>query len=135
MYFYRAALPRRCNRPAELSQNVPVGGLHRAIAAAGGGFETSAIEYGDIAAAIAQQLLFLQQPCGVGDADAAHAQHLRKHVVGQMEVVGVRAIVGHQQPARHTSVQQMKTGAGGCARELGERHVDIAVALRTQRLT
>jgi hypothetical protein len=69
----------------------------------------------------------LQITSGAGDADAAHAQHVGQKFVGQVEAVGMRPILGHQQPASEPRTDAVKTCASGRRRKLCHQHIQVAV--------
>ena len=85
------------------------------VTLAGHRFQACAVQDLDLAARIADHLRLLHGAGGDGDGAALHAQHVGQQFVGQVEVVGVGPVVGHQQPARKPRLHFMETGAGGGA--------------------
>jgi len=61
-----------------------------------------------------------------GDADAAHAQHAGQKLLRHVEVVAMRAVVAHQQPASQSRADHVKAHAGRRRTELHHLHVKVA---------
>jgi hypothetical protein len=105
---------------------------HLLVAATGGGFQPLAVNDGDAAAAVVDQLPACQHPgCG-GDATAAHAEDIGQHGVGEIKTVGVGTVVGEQQPLGQPCFQHMEAGTGRGLRQLGDEPVHVAVEPLTQ---
>ena len=84
-----------------LSVCVAIGVFDSLVATAGSRHEASMVEDGDGAAAVADELAFLQAARCHVDADPPDAQHERKKLLRNAKLVGVDAVAGHQQPAGH----------------------------------
>ena len=76
----------------------------------------------------------LQIAGGAGDADAAHPQHVRQKLLGEVKPVGMRPILAHQQPAGEPRADAVETCASGRRRQLCHQHVEVAVKYPLQRL-
>ncbi len=96
-------------------------------------FEASAVEDGDVAAAVADQLALLQRLRRLGDADAPHPEHVPEEFMRHAESVRLHAIVRHQQPAREARLHHVKAIARGGLRDLRHQRMGIAVQLPLQR--
>ena len=59
-----------------------------------------AVENVDFATAVIDQALLLQAAGGNRDSAALYPEHVGQKLVGQVKVIGLRAVVGQQQPAR-----------------------------------
>ena len=90
----------------------------RLVAPAGRGLESAPVEHGDVAAAVADQAGALQGTRRLGDADPADTEHQGQEFLRDVEGVGVRAILGHQQPAGEPRLDHVEARAGRRLREL-----------------
>src|SRR6266700_8365366 len=72
--------------------------LDEFVTGAGGAFEASTVEDPDLAAAVTDQLSFLQRARGHGDTDPPHSQHVPKEFVRKTEFVQLDTIARHEQP-------------------------------------
>ena len=82
-----------------------------------------AIEDREVAAAVADELAPLQRGRGAGDAHTPDAEHVREEFVRDVELAGVGAIAGHQQPARQARFDEVKSRARGGLHELRQEHI------------
>lgn len=105
---------------------------HCAVAFAGSCFEPGTIEDGDLTAAVVNEVLLLQLPRSHGDATPTHAEHIGEKLMGEVEMIGLRPIVGHQQPARQPWLDLMKVDAGGPLRQLRHQYVEVAIQTALQ---
>src|SRR5579871_241668 len=96
------------------------------IAGARGGFEALAVEDMDLAAAIADELPALQVRRGHRDTAPAYTEHIGEKLMREVEMIGMRAVVRHQQPASQTWRELVKAHARRGSRQL--RHQQIQVA-------
>src|SRR2546428_5803981 len=87
------------------------------------------IEDGDVAAAIRDQLAPLQRRRRLGDADAPHAEHVRKELVRQVELAEARRVARHEQPAREARRHPVEAVGRGGVRDLRHERVRIAMEL------
>src|SRR5688572_9870187 len=102
------------------------------VAAAGGRLETGAVEYADVAPAVADQLAPLQRAGGLGNGNPQHAQHVAEYLLRDTKIVGSHAVARHQEPAGEAAFDQVETVARGDLRDLGHPVVYIAVHLFMQ---
>ena len=102
------------------------------VAAACSCLETAPIENRDVASAVVNQPSGLQRACRLGDANAADAEHVGEKFLRNMECVGVRAILRHQQPACETRLDNVKARARGSLRELAQLDENVLVDLALQ---
>lgn len=72
-----------------------IDGCVGSVTAAGSGLQTVTVDNRDISATILNEFTILQRSRRLGDADAAHAQHVGKELVGDMKRVRVRTILRH----------------------------------------
>src|SRR5438045_9779860 len=103
------------------------------IATARSGFESAPIEYGDMAAVVVDELVFLQLICGLGYAPATHAQHEGEEFMRDTEGVRVHPVLRHQKPSGKARLDHMVAGAGRRLRELAEQDEDVAIKPALQR--
>src|SRR6187402_1654596 len=88
---------RNCDR-ATASSEQPLMVLNDCpVALTGCRLKPSAVEYQDFATGIADHLVFLQYSCRVGHGASLYAQHVSQVLVSEMEMIGVGAVVSHQQ--------------------------------------
>ena len=82
------------------------------VALAGCRLETFAVHDFDRAADVADQLPPLQRARGDRDRTPAHAEHVAEILVREMQAIRVRAIVGHEEPARQPRFGLVESRAG-----------------------
>lgn len=95
------------------------------VAIAGGGFEMRPVEDGYVTAAVLDEARFLQGAGDECDGGAPGAEHHAEELLGEVESVGLGAILGHEEPACEALfgfVQPVTTGdlAGADALLLNE---------------
>jgi hypothetical protein len=78
--------------------------LGRAIKAAGTRFQSRAIDDQNGPPCGRDQRFGFQLVEGISDPGPANAQHQGQEVVGQLQAISRRTVVGHQQPARQSLV-------------------------------
>ena len=71
----------------------------------------------------------------MGHTCATHSEDGRERLVGRMEVVRVRVVASHQQPARESCLDDMEPGAGDRLRRLAHDDMNIALQATAQRDT
>ena len=76
-------------------------------------FQSSAIENGNIASAVTDQLSALQLGRRADHAAAADPQALSQQSVGQIKIGGPRRAARHQKLARQARIKIMNAGADG----------------------
>lgn len=113
----------------QLGVSLPVG----RVAAAGRGFQAGAVQHRHIAAVVFDEAAALQGIGGSRDADPAHAQHIGQEFVRHVEVVGMRAVLAHQQPAGQALGGLVKAQAGGRSGLLRHQHIEVTVHAALQR--
>src|SRR5262245_3818243 len=79
----------------------------------------------DMAAVIANKLRLLQRISDDRHGRAAHAQHLREELVGQLDVVAFEPVAGLQQPAAQAGFDGVQGIAGGGLLHLDEQHLAV----------
>src|SRR4029453_16312869 len=108
-----ASLSRRPRGLTLVSKVLAVHLVERGVTRTGNRFERGAIQHVDDSATVLDEAPPLNSSRRFGDARAADTQHLRKECVGKREGIGAGAIVRHQQPARETCLQLVKSPASG----------------------
>ena len=66
------------------------------VTAAGGRFETVAVENTDVAPAVADQIALLQGAGGVGNGNPQHAEHVAQKLLRETKLIRSQAIARHQ---------------------------------------
>src|SRR3954454_3867760 len=103
--------------------DLPVG----PITLARGRLQATSIQDRDRAAVITDEGLVLQRCRGLGDADSTNTEHVPEKLVSEINGVGVRAVLGHQEPASETRLDHMEPRTGRRLCELAHQHIKIAM--------
>ncbi len=120
----------RCDYPLGLvvaADEGVVGGADDVVALAGLGFEAWPVDHADAATSVVDQALALQVAGGDGDGGAAGTKHLGEELLSELEQVGLGAVAGGEQPARHAGFDRVKTVAEDGLRHLNHLHVEERV--------
>ena len=80
-----------------------------------------------VAPVVGDEALALQAAGGGGDAHPAHPEQVSQILVGDMKAGGVRAVLGHQQPARQPWANGVEAVACCQAGALCHQHIQIPV--------
>src|SRR5438309_3621463 len=72
-------------------------------------FESTTIQNGDIATAVAEKVPSPQVLRGYRDARAAHTQHPREELVRDMEGLGMRPVLGREEPSREPRLDDVES--------------------------
>src|SRR5688500_15155059 len=115
-----------------LTERVGVRLVAGRVTPARSGFQAASIENRDVAARVADQLARLQRPGGPSDACATHTEHVSEEFMSHAEVIGVRPISRHEEPARKPRLHDMEAGTGGGLCQLAQEHMDVAVQAISQ---
>jgi hypothetical protein len=75
--------------------------------------QAAPIENGEVTTRVADQLAPPQQSGGLINACATHTQHGGNKFLRNIELIGARAVSGHQQPAGKPGGHIMEVGANG----------------------
>ena len=75
--------------------------------------EPGGIEDRDAAAGIGDEAFALEITSRHGDADAADAEHAGEKFMRKLQLIRLRAVARHQEPARGACLYRMKRVAGG----------------------
>ena len=87
---------------------------NRLVALAGRVLQPHARENADLTANVADELSFSQRACGDGDRTSTHAQHVGEELVREVEMIRVRAVMRHQQPACRPCFDLVESSADSC---------------------
>ena len=74
-----------------------------------------------------------QRTGGLSNACTAHAQHVGRELMRDVELIGVRPISSHQEPTSKPRLHEMEAGASGCLCQLAQRYVEVTVQSSLQR--
>src|SRR6266702_3681612 len=96
-----------------------------AVALTCGRFQTSAIEDGDTAAAVADQAGPLQGPRGLIGAATIHPKHLGEKLLGGPELIRAREVLRGQQPTTETLACRVELIAGARLGELDDQGMHV----------
>jgi hypothetical protein len=119
--------------PIALAEHPHVSILEGRIASTGGRFESVPIKNFQLTPTVSDEFALLQDARGSGDPYASHAKHIGEKFMGDVKLVGVDPIAGHQQPSRQPRLNEMVAGARRGPGELTQQNVHVAVQAAPQR--
>jgi hypothetical protein len=100
--------------------------LDHRVALADARFQARPVEHRDVAAVVSDQAGLLHVAGGLGDALAAHAEHVGDQFLGHDQFVGGQAVEAQQQPAAELLVERMMPVAHRRLRHLGQQGLGVA---------
>jgi hypothetical protein len=91
------------------------------VAAAGGGFQTAAIQDLEMTAAVGNKIAFLQFAGRLIYTFASHRQHVGQEFLRQLKLIAAHPVVCHQQPACKPRFHRMKLVTDSRLRDLSQK--------------
>lgn len=104
--------PSPCSIMPGRGQEAIIFVLDRPVTGTGGGFQTSPVKDGDLAAIVLNKPGLLQHGRRKADRRPVHAKHLGKELLGEGKRIRLHPVMGLQEPAGAARVNVMKAIAG-----------------------
>src|SRR6266849_10582674 len=89
-------------------------------------FQLRPIKNSNMSSHVADQAFHLQTLRGVSHSFAAHSQHVRDELLSHLQLIRLRPVVGHQQPATESLFYRVKPIAHGRLRDLSDQSLRIS---------
>src|ERR1700730_357620 len=99
---------------------------HDCVTLASTFFQSLAVENLNVTTHVADQPFLLQILSSVRHAFAAYAQHVRDEFLSHLQLVGMGAVAGHQQPAAESLFYWVQAVANGGLRDLRDQGLGVA---------